>query len=102
MIEREIRELTYLALPDLLRKMRDQMGFKSLGDEHDEEVNYLSLVRNCLLHNRGRVDIKLAKCRPTLQKGEKIAVSEEDVRNAVNVLRKFAYQIDQVFESEDH
>jgi hypothetical protein len=99
MIDREMKELTYLALPDLLRKMRDQMGFKSLPDEHDEQVNYLSLVRNCLLHNRGRVDIKLANCRPTLQKGEKITVGNEDVTTSVNVLRKFAYHIDQVFES---
>jgi hypothetical protein len=101
MVEREMKELTYLALPDLLRKIRDQMGFKSLADQHDEQANYLSLLRNCLLHNRGRVDVKLANCRPTLQNGEKIAVSDEDVTTAVNVLRKFAYQIDQVFESGD-
>ncbi|MFZ0772683.1 MAG: hypothetical protein WCA49_13840 [Candidatus Sulfotelmatobacter sp.] len=101
MIEREMKELMYLALPDLLRKMRDQMGFKPLSDEHDGQVNYLSLLRNCLLHNRGRVDLKLASYRPALQKGEKIGVSEEDVTSAVNVLRKFAYQIDQAFEAGD-
>jgi len=99
MIEREMRELMYLSLPDLLRKLRDQMGFKSLGDEHDEQVNYLSLLRNCLLHNRGIVDVRLAGCRPTLLKDERLSVSEEDVTSAVNILRKFAYQIDQAFEA---
>jgi hypothetical protein len=101
MIEREFKELMFLALPDLLRKMRDQMGFKSLTDEHDGSANYLSLVRNCLLHNRGRVDVKLSTCRPTLRKGERIAITEGDVSGAVNVLRKFAYQIDQVFEADE-
>jgi hypothetical protein len=99
MIEREMRELMYLSLPDLLRKLRDQMGFKSLADEHDERVNYLSLLRNCLLHNRAMVDVKLASCRPILQKDEKLSINQEDVTSAVNVLRKFAYQIDQIFEA---
>ena len=99
MIEREIKELMFLALPDLLRKMRDQLGFKSLADEHDVSASYLSLVRNCLLHNRGQVDVKLSTCRPTLRKGEQIAIGEEDVSGAVGVLREFAHQIDQVFEA---
>jgi hypothetical protein len=44
MIEREMRELMYLSLPDLLRKLRDQMGFKSLADEHDENSAYALAV----------------------------------------------------------
>ena len=53
MIERELRELLYLSVPDLLKKMRDQMGFRTLVRDFDEEITYWSLVRNCLLHNRG-------------------------------------------------
>jgi hypothetical protein len=99
MIEREMKELIYLSLPDLLRKMREQMGFKALADEHDVQVTYLSLLRNCLLHNRGRVDVKLASCQPTFRKDEKLSINQHDVSSAVNVLRTFAYQIDQIFES---
>jgi hypothetical protein len=98
LIEREIRELLYLSLPDLLQRMRSQMGFRSLATSYDEETTYWSLVRNCLLHNRGRVDGRLASLRTTCNNGEQFSIGEADVSKAVNTLRKFAYQIDQVYE----
>jgi hypothetical protein len=98
LIAREMRELLYLSLPDLLQKMRGQMGFRSLGTKYDEEATYWSLVRNCLLHNRGIIDAKLASLRTTCKNGERLTISDSDVSGAVNTLRKFAYQIDQVYE----
>jgi hypothetical protein len=98
MIEREMRELLYLSLPDLLHKMRDQMGFRSLSTNYDEETTYWSLVRNCILHNRGTIDARLASLRTTCKNGERLSISEADVSKAVNTLRKFANQIDRVYE----
>jgi hypothetical protein len=98
MIDREMRDLLYLSILDLLRKMREKMGFASLREEWDEKVNYVSLVRNCLLHNRGQVDTKLAFVQPTLRVGDRLSIGESDVGTAVNSLRSFAFQIDQVFE----
>jgi hypothetical protein len=100
LIEREMRELLYLSLPDLLLKMRNQMGFRSLSTTYEEETTYWSLVRNCLLHNRGRTDGRLASMRTTCKNGERLSIGETDVSKAVNTLRKFAYQIDQVYEGD--
>lgn len=98
LIEREMRELLYLSFPDLLQKMRKQMGFRSLSTNYDEETTYWSLVRNCLLHNCGRIDGRLASLRTTCKNGERLSIVKSDVSKAVNTLRKFAYEIDQVYE----
>jgi len=100
MIEREMRELMYLSLPDLCESCEIKWD-SSLSPTNRMNSELLVAIKNCLLHNRAIVDVKLAGCRPTLLKGERLSVSEEDVTSAVNVLRKFAYQIDQVFEAED-
>jgi hypothetical protein len=98
MIDREMRDLLYLSVLDLLKKMRDKMGFASLSVEWDEKVNYISLVRNCLLHNRGQVDARLASVQPTVQAGDRLSIGELDVSTAVNTLRSLAFQIDELFE----
>jgi hypothetical protein len=64
-----------------------------------EEATYLSLVRNCLRHNGGRIDARLASPRTMCKRGAHLSISEVDVSEAVNTLRKFAYQIDQAYES---
>lgn len=98
MIEREVRELTYLPFLRLVQKMRDKLGFDSLTEQYDDLVSYLVLLRNGLMHNGGRVDARLASAKPDLHEGEKLSVAMVDVSNAVNVLRKFAYEIDKSFE----
>jgi hypothetical protein len=97
MIEREVRDLTYLPVLALLQKMRDKLGFRNLTDEYDDRVNRLGLVRNCLMHNAGRVDDKLSRARPDLHRNEKLVLTIADVGDAVGVLRKFAYEIDRGF-----
>lgn len=98
MVEREIRDLMYLPFFGLIKKMRDQLGFRFLTDKYDDRVNCLSLLRNCLLHNHSKVDSKLATARPSLYEGDKLQLAMEDVSETVNVLRKFAYEIDKAFE----
>ena len=99
LIERHLRELMYLPIPGILQEMREQLGFRSLTKEYDAHVTYLSLVRNCLLHNRGKVDSKLAAMEPTHKKGDTVSITISDVDNAVRALRKFAYQIDCAYEA---
>ena len=83
----------------IAEEMRRQLGFRSLLSDYDEKANYISLLRNCLLHNHGRVDRKLAACRPALKQGEQLSIGTSDVTEAVTDLRKFAYQIDITYES---
>jgi hypothetical protein len=99
MIDREVRDLTYLPIGDVLRKMREKLGFRSLTDIHDKPLAGLSLLRNCLLHNGGRVDSKLAELEPTRKHSDKILLAMEDVDHAVNVLRTAGHAIDQAFEA---
>jgi hypothetical protein len=98
MIEREVRELMYLPFNSLVQKMRDKLGFTTLSDKYTDSVNCLALVRNCLMHNSGRVDAKLASAKPNLHENAKLSITMVDVSNAVNVLRKFAYEVDKSFE----
>jgi uncharacterized protein YutE (UPF0331/DUF86 family) len=100
MIDREIRDLMYQSVQVVLDRMRDELGFRRLTKEYDDRLNYLSLLRNCLLHNRSRVDVKLAGCRPTLREGDRLYLDMSDVDEAVHVLRKFSSQVDQAFEEK--
>src|ERR1022692_1852664 len=99
MVEREIRDWMYLPLSGVLEGMREKFGFRSLPNEYDRKIMRVSLLRNCLLHNASKVSQELANYSEDLQEGARIIVGEGDVSDAVNVLRKFAYQIDQAFES---
>ena len=97
MIDREIRELTYLSLSDLLTRMRERLGFRDLTSEYDEAVCQLALVRNCLLHNQGKADRKLSECSSAYQSGDTIHCDMKTVDSAINNLRKLAYEIDRGF-----
>jgi len=61
-------------------------------------MEQLSCLRNCLMHNRGCVDSKLAAVNSGRKEGERITLTLVDVSRAVNVLRTLAYEIDKVFE----
>lgn len=98
LIDRQLRGLMYLPISGILQELREQFGFHSLTKEYDAHLTYLSLVRNCLLHNRGRADAKLAASQPAHKKNHKLSITISDVHNAVRTLRKFAYQIDRTYE----
>jgi hypothetical protein len=98
MIDREINDLFYSPIHGLLHKMREKYGFKHLTSQLDSQVRELSLVRNCLLHNRGHVDGKLASVDTNRKEGDRIKLALEDVSRAVDALRSLAYQIDLIFE----
>ena len=99
MIEREMRDLTYLPLLGLITKMREKFGFRKLTSEYDVRANRVSLIRNCLLHNRGIVDAKLARADASFKESEKLCITIADVDHATLVLRKAAYAIDKCFEN---
>jgi hypothetical protein len=81
-----------------MKKIRDRFGFRAFTSKHDDEMNYLSKLRNCLPHNYGKVDSKLPKAPLSLREGEKLSLGMPDVNSAINALRKLAYEIDKEFE----
>jgi hypothetical protein len=51
-----------------------------------------------LLHNYKKIDLKLARAEPKLQKGDKIASKMNEVDAAVYGLQKLAYEVDKTYE----
>ncbi|MFN4178289.1 MAG: hypothetical protein ACK4F1_15200 [Phenylobacterium sp.] len=94
MIEREVRDVMYQALTDVLATFRGRFGMTKLGSSRDAEAQRIALTRNCLLHNAGLVDSRLARVAPERPVGERIVIGHTEMSDACNVLRKLAYEID--------
>lgn len=99
LIDREVYRLTYESIVSVLEKMRSDLGFRTLTRDYDQAVYQLSLTRNCLLHNAGKVDPKLAAIAPSLDVGENIEVQSSSVSQAINTCRRFCADVDRTFES---
>jgi hypothetical protein len=89
----------YLPINGILSQFRKELGFKALPSAQDREIHSISLVRNCLLHNRSRVDAALAAVDRKFSEGDQLVIGLDDVGNAVTVLRKFAYEMDKLIPS---
>jgi hypothetical protein len=99
LVERELRELFYKSWRELLDALREKYGFKDLSDNRDEKTIELSLIRNCLLHNRGMADPKLEEeSNGTYQCGTGIPVDMNLVLTAMTTFRKLAVEIDKIAE----
>jgi hypothetical protein len=98
MIEREIRDTMYLPFVGIIKKMREQLGFRHLTRKYDEAVTRISYIRNCLLHNNSRADAKFAAVCPTIREGEKFLLEMKDVTETIDTLRQLASAIDAALE----
>jgi hypothetical protein len=101
MIEKELRELFYKSWQDLLNALREKYGFKHLSGTRDEKTIELSLIRNCLVHNRGIADTRLEEeSKGAYKGGIQIPVDMNVVGAAINNFRKLAAEIDIMAESQ--
>jgi hypothetical protein len=99
-IDLEVRDLLYLPINGSLTRMRHKLGFKKLNSDSDSQIRKISLIRNCLAHNGGYVNEKLANEYPTEFKlNDRLTLSIKIVDEVIHSLRKFAYEIDKIFES---
>jgi hypothetical protein len=98
-IDRELSQLLYEPIESLLTKMRETFGFRSLSTSHDQAIRRLSLTRNCLMHNAGKVSEKLAKAEASMIEGQPITIQRSTVSEAIDIYRKFCLETDQAFES---
>ena len=97
-IDFEIRDIMYLPIVGILEKLRAKLGFKKLPYDFDIQVKKISLIRNCLVHNGARVDIKLANEFPIeYEHNERIILNNKDVGESIYVIRKLSYEIDKIF-----
>jgi hypothetical protein len=83
-------------LPSFILQMSFVYSYESTIDQ---TIGRLSLIRNCLLHNSGVPDPKLAKCDPSsFGSGQSIDVTEVTISKAINEFRRAALAVDASFE----
>jgi hypothetical protein len=94
LIERELYQLMHEPLAAILVRLRERLGLRQFQSNFDDVLIKLSLTRNCLMHNGGYVDSKLAAADPSLSVGTKIAIPSKYVHEAINTFRRAAAAID--------
>jgi hypothetical protein len=60
MIKREILDLLYKSMGDIVAELRDRYGF-TISEEEKRELCRASFLRNCIVHNSARADSRLAE-----------------------------------------
>jgi hypothetical protein len=94
LIEREVYQFMHEPLAAILVRLRERLGLHQFQASFDGALINLSLIRNCLMHNGGRVDSKLAATDPGISIGTKIAVGTDHVHQAIETFRRAAVAID--------
>ena len=100
-IDNEVNQVMHMPIAAILDSLRSRFGLRDLSLEHDRELELLSLMRNCFVHNAGQVDLKLAAADSSLVFGQSIEVGTEALRNSINACRKFCASVDLALESLD-
>jgi hypothetical protein len=99
MTEKELLELFHKSLRDVLKALREKYGFKHLESDLDDKAVEFSLIRNCLAHHHGIVDLRLeAETRGSYKRDSQIVIDRELVVNAITTFRKLALAVDKVAE----
>jgi hypothetical protein len=73
-IENELNQVMHLPIVAILDLLRSRFGLRDLSLAHDKELELLSLTRNCVVHNAGKVDQKLATADSSLVLGQSIVI----------------------------
>lgn len=95
LVDKTVNENLYLPIIGVLDLMRKRYGFKNLSNQYDINLMEISLIRNCVTHNKGKADHRLASGFPKKYNiDDQIEISLETVSAAINSLRKLAYAID--------
>jgi hypothetical protein len=75
----------YEPIESLLAKMREALGFRSLSNTHDDAIRRLSLTRNCLMQNAGKVSEKVAKAEPSMIEGQPMTIQRSTISEAIDI-----------------
>lgn len=79
MIEREIIDLFYKRMDELIEYFKEKLNLEWLDDYKDETI-VNSYLRNCIIHNLSRADYRLSQVSD-YQVGDKIELSSSDVHS---------------------
>jgi hypothetical protein len=98
-IEREVNQIMYMPIVAILNSLRSRFGLRDLSTEHDRSIEVLSLTRNCIVHNGGKVDSRLAATNTSLVVGQSIEMGTEALSNFIHACRKVCASVDLALES---
>jgi hypothetical protein len=98
-VDRKLDRILRSPIAKILDELRHKIGLRDLPLTFDKAIVRLSLMRNCLLHNSGIPDAKLAMHDPlSFGSGERIEVTKDTISIAISELRKAALAVDTSFE----
>lgn len=80
MIEREIIDLFYQRMDEVIKYFEEKLNLEWLPDYRDETV-ITSLLRNCIVHNLNRPDFRLSQASTKYKDGDIIELSASDVHS---------------------
>jgi len=93
--EQEVRNLFYKPARDWLKALRGRYKLKGLTRAHDDDLIETTLIRNCVVHNRGVADDRLEKqTGGRCPEGVQIGITRDTVMKATDIIRKFASAVD--------
>lgn len=98
-VDDELQQVMHMPIIGVLDALRNRFGLRNLGTENDAALATLSLTRNCLIHNAGKVDSRLAAVDSSLVVGQSIEVVVDSVTDAINTCRKYCALVDSMVES---
>lgn len=91
MAEREILDLLYKSMADIVSELRDRYGF-TITSQQETELCKASLIRNCIMHNSCRADARLAEY-DEFQEGYEFEVDSGKVHGFGLTLRALAQSL---------
>ncbi len=92
LIEKRVRKTMYGSATDWISFLREHLGFRL---ESTSDVEELFLIRNCVLHNSGKVDRKLQDTKKKRYRnlGRPINITERDSNRYVTAAREISSAI---------
>jgi len=97
-IEGELYRLMHEPIVTILESLRIRLGLRGLTAEFDKAIGILSMTRNCLIHNGGKVDSKLASMDSALSVSQALDISSVTLSDSINTCRKLCAAIDAALE----
>ena len=91
MAKREIHDLLYKSMTDIVKELRNRYGF-SISEEEERELCKANLLRNCIMHNSARADSRLAEFNG-FEENEEFELTSGDVHELGIKLRTLVRQM---------
>lgn len=95
LLNRELLSLGRGSMKDFIKALRERFGLSALSTTFDTRISQLSLIRNCLVHNRGKASELLAEASLNFyNSGQQIDLDRNMVSRSITTFCSFASAVD--------